>query len=213
MPVRKIPKNHLVVTGGYSSDKADRLVGFESLLEKEYMLFLDFDETILTYEEQPVRIPVTGVPRGYTVDLLVHFADPARPSELVEVKPQYYLDRHSEKYAPKFAAADEYCKEKGWHFVIKTEADIRIPKLQNLKFLRRYRNIAITEQQRETIIALLKQSNGHASSELLLNALPDSERDAWLPVIWHLLLTKNILTNFEIEMPVDVPLWLKGSGS
>ena len=72
VPVRKIPKNHLVVTGGYASAKVDRLVEFESLLEKEYMLLLDFDDTVDRYEEQPVRIPGPGVHQGYVVDLIVH---------------------------------------------------------------------------------------------------------------------------------------------
>lgn len=40
MPVRKIPKNHLVVTGSFVSRKNGQMDAFESLLEKEYMLLL-----------------------------------------------------------------------------------------------------------------------------------------------------------------------------
>ena len=43
MAVRKIPKNYLFVTGGYASRKNESMDGFESLLEKEYLLLLDFD--------------------------------------------------------------------------------------------------------------------------------------------------------------------------
>ena len=43
MPVRKIPKNHLHVTGSFASRKNGLMGSFESLLEKEYMLLLDFD--------------------------------------------------------------------------------------------------------------------------------------------------------------------------
>lgn len=44
---------------------------FESLLEKDYLLLLDFDDTVETFEVQPVRIPVPGVRNGYVPDVLV----------------------------------------------------------------------------------------------------------------------------------------------
>jgi len=69
MPVRKIPKNHLMVTGGYSSSKNTEIDAFESLLEKDYLLLLDFDESVRSFEVQPVHIPVPGVPRGYVPDV------------------------------------------------------------------------------------------------------------------------------------------------
>ena len=106
MPVRKIPRNHLVVTGRLASAKAERMIDFESLLEKDYMLLLEFDDEVEIFEEQPVNIAVQGVPRGYTPDLLVHFkAHLHRPPQLVEVKPRSYLEKYAEEYAAKFAAA------------------------------------------------------------------------------------------------------------
>jgi hypothetical protein len=91
MPVRKIPKNHLTVTGGFASRKNGEMGSFESLLEKEYMLLLDLDDGVESFEEQPVNIPVPGVRKGYTPDLLVHFQpDPItghiRKPFLAEVK-------------------------------------------------------------------------------------------------------------------------------
>lgn len=41
MPVRRIPKNYLFVTGRHPSPLADEVIEFESILEKEYMLLLD----------------------------------------------------------------------------------------------------------------------------------------------------------------------------
>jgi hypothetical protein len=73
MSVRKIPKNYLYVTGGYSSRKNDEMGAFESLLEKDYLLLLDFDERVEAFEVQPVRIPVAGIPSGYVPDVLVKY--------------------------------------------------------------------------------------------------------------------------------------------
>lgn len=63
MAVRKIPKNYLFVTGGYSSRKNDEMDAFESLLEKDYLLLLDFDESVESFEVQPVRIHVPAAAR------------------------------------------------------------------------------------------------------------------------------------------------------
>jgi hypothetical protein len=124
MAARKIPKNYLVVTGSFASRKNAQMDAFESLLEKEDMLFLDFDESVERFETKPVTIPVPGVPRGYTPDVLC---------------------RNAEKYAPKFAAAEQFSRERDWSFRVTTQIDIRTPRLANLKFLREYRNISPME--------------------------------------------------------------------
>lgn len=213
MPVRKIPKNHLVVTGSFASAKADRVIGFESTLEKEYMLLLDFDDEVDHYEEQPVRVPVPGVAKGYVPDVLVHFRSPQRPPELTEVKTVDDLERKRDEYAPKFAAAESFCRERGWAFVIKADTAIRSPRLRNLKFLRRYRNITPSPEHAALALNWLKSNGGQTTSETLLEALAGAsvERSAFLPVIWNLLLTKQLHTQLDTDMPVDVPLWLPGA--
>lgn len=208
MPVRKIPKNHLVVTGCYASATTKEMMEFESLLEKEHMLLLDFDPDVEDLEEQPVRIPVLGVPAGYVVDLTIRFRpDSGRSTELVEVKPKSYLEKNAAHYEPKFNAAHRYCEERGWKFVIRTEDDIRTPRLQNLKFLRSFRNRVISEEQRDRIRTLMKAAGGYCSSEGLLNALEAQDREVWLPVIWSMVLTGDLVTDLD-DMPVDVPLWI-----
>lgn len=57
MPVRKIPKNYLSVTGGFASRKNGRMLGFESPLERDYMILLEYDDLVERFEEQPVRVP------------------------------------------------------------------------------------------------------------------------------------------------------------
>jgi hypothetical protein len=135
MAVRKIPKNYLVVTGSFSSRKNAQMDAFESLLEKEYMLLLDFDDRVERFEPQPVTIPVPGVPKGYTPDVLVkYFPDTAsggpRKPLLTEIKHTDELLRNAEKYAPKFAAAARYVSERGWEFRVTTQLDIRTPRLE-----------------------------------------------------------------------------------
>ncbi|AYQ27486.1 MULTISPECIES: TnsA endonuclease N-terminal domain-containing protein [unclassified Polaromonas] len=213
MQARKIPKNYLVVTGGFASQKNDKMRGFESLLEKDHLLLLEFDDSVTSFDVQPVRIPVPGVRNGYVPDVLVHYktnSDPPPRSQLIEVKTLEDLERNKQKYAPKFAAATQFAQARGWEFVIRDETQIRTSRLSNLKFLREYRNSTPTEQEVAQVLRCFTVVN---SSSTLLNSLAASEEEKlrWLPVIWSMLLTKQLVTNLEVPFTGDVPLWLPES--
>lgn len=215
MPVRKIPKNHLCVTGKFASRKNRQMGGFESILEKEYMLLLDFDDSVERFEEQPVTVPVPGVARGYTPDVLVQFrADSitgkTRPPLLTEVKHSDDLTKHAEKYSVKFAAATSYALERGWEFGITTESEIRTPRLTNVKFLREYRNIHPTETDCTRLIELMRKSGSTTSLPSLLDVLaPTPEHQLhWLPVIWNMVLKKQLVVDLDLPICNQVVLTL-----
>jgi hypothetical protein len=131
MPVRKIPENYLGVTGAFPSAKNDRALGFESPLERDFMIQLEFDPEVASFEEQPVRIPVVRKgkrPVGYVPDVLVHY-HPGRNGRrrkpvLTEVKKRTDLEKNKAKYAAKFAAARKFAAERGWEFRIVSEEEI-----------------------------------------------------------------------------------------
>jgi hypothetical protein len=69
MVARVIPKNYRNVTGRLASSKNRCLIGFESTLEKDFYLLLEFDPQVETFEEQPVTITYddsTGKRHRYT---------------------------------------------------------------------------------------------------------------------------------------------------
>ena len=211
MPVRKIPKNYLVVTGGHSSHKNTVMNGFEGTLEPDYMLLLDFDETVDSYDEQPVVIPVPGVPAGYTPDVLVrHFERTGKKPKLVEVKPKKYLEAKKEEYAPKFAAAEAYCARVGWDFHIATEVEVRTPRLQNYKFLSAYRNYAPDEQDIERVLDTAEHLGGAATSVSIVEALSktDDDRLYWIPIVWHCVLHKWLLCDLDTVFGDEVAMYL-----
>ncbi len=211
MPVRKIPKNYLFVTGGYSSRKNKNMDAFESLLEKEFMLLRDFDDTVEGWDPQPVRIPVPGVPRGYVPDVLIFFLpDPdtgfVRRPCLVDVKHSSDLKRNEEKYAPKFAAARQYAEGMGWDFEIVEELQVRTPRLENLKFLREYRNITASEQNIQRVLECIGDSETSSLALLEILAPAEEEQLYWLPIIWSMLLTRHLVTDLDQPFSNDVPL-------
>ena len=111
MPVRKIPKNYISVTGTFSSAKNGNSLGYESLLERDMMILLEFDDAVERFEEQPVKVPlvINGKKRKpYVPDILIHYRSASsgeipRPV-LGEVKLTEDLKKHKIKYAPKFEA-------------------------------------------------------------------------------------------------------------
>ena len=212
MPVRKIPRNHLQVTGRHATSKSEDSADFESLLEKEHMLLLDHDPLVQSYEVQPVRIPVLGVAKGYVPDLLVHYRPNEDgcilPSEIREVKKSEDFMRNAEKYAPKFEAAEQYAAERGWVFRKIDETEIRIPRLGNLKFLSQFRFNEPESHELELMLSHWGRLGRTASDELIApSAQTDEARLEWMPVLWHLVITKRIGVDLDVPFGSNVALW------
>lgn len=215
MPVRKIPKNYLSVTGSFASRKNRRMLGFESPLERDYMILLEFDDTVERFEEQPVRI---AVPRAkgrtvqYVPDILIHYLNPAgaKPKKplLAEVKTRRDLERNKDKYAPKFAAAKAHAKALDWQFKVINDADIRVAKLPNLKFLREYHLISPEPEHIQRVLDGIEEAGGWVELEDLLTVLckDDHDRLVMLPVIWHLVATRLIDVDLDKPFTDRTPL-------
>jgi hypothetical protein len=215
MAVRKIPKSYLGVTGSFASRKSAQMEAFESLLEKEYMLLLDFDEGVDHFDAQPVIVPVPGVPKGYVPDVLIYYLPNSVSGEirkplLTEIKHTDDLHRNSEKYAHKFAAAEKYAFERGWEFRVTTQIDIRTQRLENLKFLREYRNIQPAESDNFKLIQSVREAGGISSPKKLLEQLTAANDDwlYWLPIIWHAVVTRQLIADWDQAIDYDAVLRL-----
>lgn len=206
MPVRKIPKNYLGVTGGFSSQKNGRMLGFESLLEKDYFILLEYDERVASFEEQPVAIPLGGKTKSYVPDVVIHYRPPisARQAKpyLVEVKTTQDLEKNQAKYARKFSVAKKWAADRGWVFKTRSEKDIRCLRLDFLKFLREYHCIDPDAADIATVTGALAHLGGAASYKTLLDALSldDQTRLQLIPVVWHLVAVRRLMV--DLDQPV-----------
>jgi hypothetical protein len=205
MPVRKIPKNYLGVTGSFASLKNGRMLGFESLLERDYMILLEFDDTVEKFEEQPVKVPGIKGTSPYVPDLLIHYKPSSKGKRVVlaEVKHTTDLAKNQEKYAPKFERARVYAEARNWEFEIITERECRPARLPTLKFLREYLHFDPEPSQVDQIMSTLEDAGGEMELNLLLNQLcsTDMEQLTLVPVVWNLVATKQIMIDFD--QPVD----------
>lgn len=100
------------------------------------MYLLETDPDVLSYHSQPLSIfyRFNHRQRRYTPDFLV---EGRHKKLLVEVKPASKVN--SDKNLSLFRAIAPICQEKGWEFVVVTDAMIRVqPQLNNLKLLYKY---------------------------------------------------------------------------
>jgi TnsA endonuclease N terminal/TnsA endonuclease C terminal len=216
MPVRNIPKNHRSVTGFVASVVNAGQAAFESTLERDFMLLVEFDPNVLSYEEQPVRIDylsADGLAHHYTPDVLVTYRQTSasttlKPPLLVEIKYRRDLFECWLELKPKFRAARRYAKERGWIFKIVTEVEIRTPYLKNVKFLRQFQRRSIDPA--DATLLLQKVSDLQSTDpESLLSAIcsESHERARLLPALWQLIARRAIGADLNRPLTMQSPIW------
>lgn len=181
------------------------------------MIMLEFDDTVKSFEEQPVKVPVIvngKKVKPYVPDILITYF-PASSGEvprpvLGEVKLNSYLQKHEAKYAPKFAAASHYCEEQCWEWRIFTENEIRTPYLDNLKFLREYHNAMPDQALIDQVINYLHNMRDSVTVESLLHGLCKTENDKLylVPTIWQLITAKRITVDLQLPLTMKSKLSL-----
>ena len=200
MPARKIPKNYRSVTGRFQSLKNDRAIAFESTLERDFFLSLEFDDSVEMYEEQPLTIKdeINGRVISYTPDCLVRHIDGTET--LFEVKYVADLEKDAEELAPRFAIAERYVREPNMEFRVVTELDIRGITLENQRFIYGFSSPPKDfNNLKHDITKLLK--NPLPMESLLSGLSTERMRQAvYIPAIWHLVFTGTLCVDLKISI-------------
>ncbi|MDT7809235.1 MAG: hypothetical protein QOJ70_3048 [Acidobacteriota bacterium] len=208
------------MTGLVASRKNDRMTGFESSLERDFLLLLDFDAAVARYEEQPVRIKyvdATGRRRTYTPDVLVHYHDDLDASAdtrplLCEVKYREDLFANWKEYKPKIRAGRAHARGQGWRFQIVTEREVRTPYLENAKFLRPYRRIETNHEDTALLLDTLRGMDEADPESVLATIHHDRTRRAeLLPMLWRLLADGHITADLSRPLTMRTRISVAGS--
>lgn len=139
-PVRKIKPTRRSVSG-YFSFRGKEPTPYESTLERDFVMRMDYDRSVERVVSQPARlfyIDANRIERRYTPDYLVYFTNPMRKPLLVEVKEKQELESDFHKLRYKFSAAFAFAKQNGCTFKIYDERRIRDSILENLQMLRNF---------------------------------------------------------------------------
>lgn len=216
-PARTIGTSRRALTGRVNMCTGG-VASFESSLERDWLIAVDFDYCSIQVKEQPFSIHymVNNKPRRYTPDLLVEYHRQRQSSNVVvyEVKPLAVLRANWAKFRPRFKEAVRYCRERGWRFKIVTEKHIRTPFVENAKFLRRYRNLVEQKLFKDQILYTLK-ALGETTPQALLAAayLHEEKRMAALPELWRLVASRQIGALLNEPLTMQSPIWLPDAES
>jgi hypothetical protein len=136
MPVRNVSSRGGNAIGRFPSLKMQRMIAFESLLERDFIYLLDYDANVTWFEEQPLTIEYQheGQLLHYTPDFHLIECD---QHVLVECKPEHFVNTTENQR--KFAVAQAWCQACDWQFRIVTDAEVRAGyRLHNVKLLTAY---------------------------------------------------------------------------
>jgi hypothetical protein len=213
--VRQIPPNRVSITGHHASHKTGRSHAFESTLERDFITLLEFDLTVLDYDEQPVRLDFIardGRRHSHVPDVLVHFDQervPGKRPRLYQVKYDAELREKWTQLKPALLAASRYAKAQGWKFEVVTDVAIRTPYLKNAKFLLPYVRYAPNPDDEKLLMGSLHELHEISAQGLLASIYDSIENQAQLvPTLWNLVGTRAICVELDKPLTMASTLWL-----
>lgn len=200
MSTRKIKKSYISCTGYFASYKNKIQIAFESVLERDFYMLLEFDENVVSYAEQPITINYEykdGSKRRYTPDCLITYKDGTE--RYYELKYINEIRNDSELREKLDFLKSYFYDEYTLKFDIFTDEEIGKIYLDNLKFLYKF---AFIPQDNEKIVKINKILNevDKISIKELLNVLSDNQMEQmkWLPYIW-----RYVFENIKVVNPYE----------
>lgn len=165
---RKIKKNYRSITGHFPSIKNNTSIGFESKLEKAHFLALEFDNEVISYQEQPqIEIFFNGKNQIYSADCYIkRVKNSSRKDSIVEVKYTNEIEKKKEYFEKRFESAKISANKLNLDFEIYTEQNHSEIYLDNLDFLYRYKLYPIENKYENQIINLVKKNKKISTFDL-----------------------------------------------
>ena len=213
--VRRIPPNRRSVTGLLPSRKNGRMVSFESSLERDLATILEFDEAVLSFQEQPVKLRYERAgrrcPPGVPDFLVTYHEHIGRRPLLIDVKYRNELFERWPDLKPRLLAAKRFAMCEGWNYRILTEVEIRTPYLDNARFLLPYQRCAPDPIHEEQLLSALRLLKCTPIQALLETCCADEwNRAQLIPTLWCLIGLRNISTDLEKSLTMSSNVWLPG---
>jgi len=199
MSVRKIKKSYISCTGYFASYKNKSQIAFESVLERDFYMMLEFDDNVVSYEEQPMTIKyeyLDNSKRRYTPDTMVVYKD--RNKKLFEVKYEDELLNDTELQNKLKLLKYHIKKEYKLDFDIFTDKFMDKQLLLNYKFL--YKFAFIKEHKiLEQINDILNHIERISVKELLNKLENDKNKQLTIiPYIWkYIFLNIDVVNKFD----------------
>jgi hypothetical protein len=185
---------------------------YESSLERDFMELLRFDDSIRSFQAQPVTIDYQrkdGSWGKYTPDGYFEYAEHlALPPVLYEIKYRKDFRDDWKSLMPKFRAAKQYGLARGWIFQVFTENEIRTHYLDNIRFLFPYKSRPIADELKLTILTVLFDLQ-ETDPDILLCALcrDKANRARLIPALWYLVSKGYIGIDLTVPLNMHSHIW------
>jgi hypothetical protein len=196
MPVRKVSNRGGNVIGKFPSLKMERMIEFESLIERDYLYVLDYEANVVSFSEQPLTIEYQheGQTRHYTPDF--HIVRARERSALAECKPSSKTE--TEENRRKFRAALAWCVEHDWDFFVVTDTQLRAGhRLENIKLMTYYARLDVPPQVKGRVYAVLESAPaGITVGDVARILIPDNPAGAFSSIV-------HMAFHHEVAIPLD----------
>jgi hypothetical protein len=176
-----------------------RHVGYESWLERDHAMLLDFDPEVVGFAAQPFRLlfhSEQGNPRSHPPDYFARRADGS--AVVLDCRPD---DRIEPRDAEAFAATERACALVGWDY---RRVGAAVPVLvENVRWLAGYRHPRFLNPPMDE--ALIR---GFADRRPLLEGAETAGRPLTvLPVLFHLLWRGRLQTALSVPLSETSMVW------
>lgn len=163
------------------SEKVKRTVYMFSDLEYEHWLLVEFDENIVDFCEQPLKMALETTAGNYSsiIDMWIKYRDGME--EFREIK--YTKDLEKEKVKRQINIQKQWCDTNGKHYKIMTENEIKnnTIKLSNIKIiLRILKNTDIEETRAKDIL------NNISSERITINNLSEKTNVLYTEILAYI---------------------------
>ncbi len=200
-------RGHVVVLGAK--------VQHESNLERDFLLQMTLDRTLIAITEQPITLPFMGA-RGmtkYTPDFLTTHRGPSETRLLIECKERKTLWAEWRTLKPCLKEGRRYARENGMQHLILTEREIRTPALAAARFLKPFGRLPRDEGVEEHLVHRLAIIGPASPAKLLVAAYAsDANRTQAIGYIWKLIGEWRIEADLNMSLTMDTLIWIDMDG-
>lgn len=199
-----VTPSRITVRGQFPSKKMQRMIAWESQLERRACYLFEFSSNVIAFREQPERIhvPYINKVRRYTPDFEVI----KRTGEVCyyEIKPLKRL--HDQK--DYFNCIHHILQERGIGFFVLTEKELLHPiREQNLILLRQYQSMVLSSIHLQQIVDLYTESESlHLPLEYLKN------KGFNITTIYSYLANNSLICNLDQEINEHTSITLNTAG-
>lgn len=192
-PVRTFPaiRDGVNWPGYWWSATNGRHVGYESWVERDVAMMLDFESAVIAFASQPFWLYWRGErgERRHAPDFFARLVDGG--GVVVDVRPDELVDGHA---ADVFAVTAQACAQVGWEF--RRTGGPPTVLAANVRWLAGYRH---PRCWRERIAEELVQAFGQPTP-LLAGACAVGDPIAVLPVLYHLLWRRDLHADLAVAV-------------